>query len=604
MASRTLLTKIICSSNLIVPKRGGCLGLSFLGFGDESFDRTRYFLSRQDFMESAVHETIEGPPSSYLTLGNSIGEWHGKTSRLTAQIYEELVQDYREFVSPKTPLQASARQVEVLVGNLALILARRLARSITQLNTLGDEISIDPSSIEWSINYQLELPKTTDESYGLLMSEEFGELIDYLSVCHHFGLANEVLVGMSGCQAAPESRASQVRLPPLNRGYMALQHLLSSYASNNSISIVSSYLGRVSEIWLSFMLKQPPSLLEVRPEREYRAATREVQLPKQTTSRQKAVFLLRVLAPFSLTEGVEETLEHATSIGFARSPSVIFTSNAFSRDDEFKASLARALPTTKYVVGQHGNNYGVSKLTEICPELNASDSFLSWGWSDDKKIIPFGQIKPLVKGRFPKAPKGVSLFLREDYRFLLQADMHEPNERYFWSVIELCQALNQLKISTKLRLKSTGSVNSAGYLSKSIEAMEFVSIAEDKKSMKQLVSSGMAIVFTYDSTGMLEMGTAGIPFLLFAPDGLGLVRQEFQANYDALRSAGLLSEDPAQAAQLISSWLSASRGQRKIQREAIQDFTKGIAHSPKHKLRALRKILKNANEHVVNSKLD
>jgi len=547
-------------------------------------------------MASADPGAVEVHRSCHLTLGKSIGEWHGKTSSLVAQIYEDLMQDYREFVSPEAPLESSARQVEVLVGNLALFLARRLARSITQLKTLGDEISIDPSSIERSVHYQLEIPKSTDESFKLLMSEEFGEFIDYLSVCHRFGFTNEVLVGMSGCQDALEFRASQVRLPLLTRTYMALQRLLSSFSSNNSISIVSSYLGRVSEIWLSFMLRQPPSLLEVRPEREYREAAREVRLPKQATSRQNAIFLLRVLAPFSLAEGFEETLEHATSIGFARRPSVIFTSNAFSHDDEFKASLARALPTAKYVVGQHGNNYGVSKLTEICPELNASDFFLSWGWVGDKKIIPFGQIKPLVKGKFPKAPKGVSLFIREEYRFLLQADMHEPNEQYFRSVIELCQTLNQLKISTKLRLNPTGSLNSARYISKSIEAMDFVSLAEDKKSMKQLISSGVAIVFTYDSTGMLEMGTAGIPFFLFAPDGLGLVRQKFQANYDSLRSAGLLSEDSAQAGHLISTWISASQVEKNTQRDAIQNFTKGIAHKPKNKLRALRKILENIDE--------
>jgi hypothetical protein len=82
------------------------------------------------------------------------------------------------------------------------------------------------------------------------------------------------------------------------------------------------------------------------------------------------------------------------------------------------------------------------------------------------------------------------------------------------------------------------------------------------------------------------------------------VRQEFQTNYDSLRSAGLLSEDPAQAAQLISTWISASRGERKAQREAIRNFTKGIAHSPKNKLRALRKILKNADEYVAHTRLE
>jgi len=99
------------------------------------------------------------------------------------------------------------------------------------------------------------------------------------------------------------------------------------------------------------------------------------------------------------------------------------------------------------------------------------------------------------------------------------------------------------------------------------------------------------------------MGTAGIPFFLFAPDGLGLVRQEYRANYESLRSAGLLSEEPAQAAQLIHTWISASREERKAQREAIQNFTKGIAHSPKNKLRSLRQILKNADKRIASSNL-
>jgi len=81
--------------------------------------------------------------------------------------------------------------------------------------------------------------------------------------------------------------------------------------------------------------------------------------------------------------------------------------------------------------------------------------------------------------------------------------------------------------------------------------------------MRKLLASGMGIVFGYDSTGMLEVGTAGILFFLFAPDGLGLVRQEYRANYDSLKAADLLSKDPHQATQLISDWLSASLVERK-----------------------------------------
>jgi putative transferase (TIGR04331 family) len=302
---------------------------------------------------------------------------------------------------------------------------------------------------------------------------------------------------------------------------------------------------------------------------------------------------MKILAPSSLSEGYGATLERAYSLGFAKNPSVIFTSNSFDTDDEFKVHLAEALPSAAYVVGQHGNNYGISKITEICPEQHASDLFLSWGWGGEADgIHAFGQIKPALKGRFPSNVRGVTLFLRDEYDVFLQADMHELNRRYFESIRELCCHLNDLQITTHLRLHTSTSSFTRNFLEKAVEKMPFVKISGDRPSMRKLLASGMGIVFGYDSTGMLEMGTAGIPFFLFAPDGLGLVRQEYRANYDSLRSAGLLSEDPAQAAQLISEWITAPKKTRSMHAESLRLFTEGIAHYPKNKLWRLRKVLK------------
>ena len=182
--------------------------------------------------------------------------------------------------------------------------------------------------------------------------------------------------------------------------------------------------------------------------------------------------------------------------------------------------------------------------------------------------------------------------MRDENDFLLQADMHELNRRYFIRVEQLCASLNDLQITTHLRLHTSTSSFTRNFLEKAVEKMPFVKISGDRPSMRKLLASGMGIVFGYDSTGMLEMGTAGIPFFLFAPDGLGLVRQEFQTNYDSLRSAGLLSEDPAQAAQLISEWITAPKQIRRMHTESLRHFTAGIAHYPKNKMWKLCRILR------------
>jgi hypothetical protein len=123
--------------------------------------------------------------------------------------------------------------------------------------------------------------------------------------------------------------------------------------------------------------------------------------------------------------------------------------------------------------------------------------------------------------------------------------------------------LNDLQITTHFRLHTFFFFIYEKFSGKGDLKMPFVAISGDRPSMRKLLASGMGIVFGYDSTGMLEVGTAGILFFLFAPDGLGLVRQEYRANYDSLKAADLLSKDPHQATQLISDWLSASLVERK-----------------------------------------
>jgi hypothetical protein len=86
---------------------------------------------------------------------------------------------------------------------------------------------------------------------------------------------------------------------------------------------------------------------------------------------------------------------------------------------------------------------------------------------------------------------------------------------------------------------------------------------------------------------MLELGTAKIPFFSFLPDGLDLIKPQFQKNYLQLKGAGLLSEDAAEAALLIARWVKWPSTQREKNSEAISRFTEGVAFYPRHKLRKL-----------------
>jgi len=568
---------------------------AFIATDTSSGVSSKFFFSHRNFEASFLEVGTEGLPKSHLSLGASMADWHNKTADLTQSIYLNLIEDSREVFSAGTTNLTSYRTVELLVGNLALLISRRLARSTEQIGILENGYHLDASTRGGIEVMNLEPPWSTEDSYKLLNSKKISDLIDDLSVCRHFGLSNQTLVRTRFADSFLGLRRIQKSNSWLNGSYLKTQKLFARGSSKNSVFISASYLGRFKEVLLSALLKQTPSLLEIRPPTKLGShfSARQTLLLKADSTKAIAFFLMKVLAPWSLREGYGSTLERAYSLGFPKNPAVIFTSNSFDTDDEFKVHLAKALPSASYVVGQHGNNYGISKTTEICPELNASDIFLSWGWvGDEQRIYPFGQIKPALRVRRPNKMRGVTLFLRDELDFFFSADMHELNKRYFRNIEDLCASLNDLQVTTHLRLHTSTSSSTKNFLEKAVEKMPFVAISGDRPSMRKLLTSGMGIVFGYDSTGMLEMGTAGIPFFLFAPDGLGLVRQEYRANYDSLRSAGLLSEDPAQAAQLISEWITAPKKTRSMHAESLRLFTEGIAHYPKNKIWKLRRILK------------
>ncbi|WP_415323593.1 LIC12162 family transferase [Candidatus Pelagibacter sp. Uisw_127] len=93
--------------------------------------------------------------------------------------------------------------------------------------------------------------------------------------------------------------------------------------------------------------------------------------------------------PTCLLEGFKKNLSHAKSLPWPKHPKFIFTSNNFCTDEIFKLYTAmRCEENIKYFVGQHGNIYGTHLEAKNITEIVTSDKFLSWGWKDDKKIIP------------------------------------------------------------------------------------------------------------------------------------------------------------------------------------------------------------------------
>lgn len=121
-------------------------------------------------------------------------------------------------------------------------------------------------------------------------------------------------------------------------------------------------------------------------------------------------------------------------------------------------------------------------------------------------------------------------------------------------------------------------------------------MASNAQSMASLLRDGVGLIFTYDSTGMLELGVSNHSFFAFLPDGLGHVLPEYLVNYEALRQGGLLSSVPSEATFLIQEWVKASRPVEGYE-AAVRNFISGIAVENRHKSRSLKRIVRSASRY-------
>ena len=567
------------------------MSVTFKASDNQTGEKSRYFFSSEDFEASKSFISRDGTCKK-LSLGDSLGDWQEATSSKTETHYENLIADLPVLFADSSGVSGfSERQAEVLLGNLALYTSLRFSRSLCQLTLVPKSEAIDDSVFEQESDISFERPFSSKDAYQLLNSEQFSRLVELVALRVHFDYQEPLVLQIQGAKTP-----NPIKRQGLEKVYLLLQRFFRGSSSGNSISILSSYLGRLQEALLNILVFQAPSFLEIRPETtEYISRGECLTLSGAATEREASLFLLRILAPQALVENFELTLKQAHEMGFPKKPRTVFTSNGFDSDDEFKVHLANALPGAKYVVGQHGVGYGVAKTRDICPELNACDLFLSWGWSSDhEQVRPFGQLKPKVKVNRLEKMRSVTLFLRSEmFSFFLFADMNEPNNKYFGNVIQLAIELDNLGISTNLRVHGATSISRRKFLSSSIADLEHVSIANTREPLQKLLSTGVGAVFTYDSTGMLELGTSGLPFFSFMPDGLDLIRDDFLSNYEALRKEGLLSENPKIAASMISNWMNADGNLRLRHKNALGFFTEGIAHYPSDKLLSLRALLRN-----------
>jgi putative transferase (TIGR04331 family) len=277
--------------------------------------------------------------------------------------------------------------------------------------------------------------------------------------------------------------------------------------------------------------------------------------------------LLKFFIPFVYVEGYKKINIKADSLKWPKNPKFIFTSNSFLHDEVFKFWTAKKVHDgVPYYVGQHGSDYGTRIDSLDYVEFKTCDKFLSWGWKFYKneskvKIKPMFNFKVVEKKINYDISGGLLIIQRSRGSRYTPQDNYYEHILYQRKLFKLVRGLlNNIKSKVVVRLhkrvKSLGSDDAelwSNFLGKS-------SVDVQKESLTNLISKSRLSLFTYDSTGVLELLNLNVPIIGYWDSGHysedNLISSA-KPYYDNLKKANILFYDVDEAIDFINkNWSS------------------------------------------------
>ncbi len=267
--------------------------------------------------------------------------------------------------------------------------------------------------------------------------------------------------------------------------------------------------------------------------------------------------LIEVL-PTCYLEGYVQLVRQTRLLPWPSKPKFIFTSSNFDMDEVFKVWTAQKVEEGyKYFIGQHGNLYG-TWIYHNCdiPEFSTPDKFISWGWGNgNPKIVPAFIFKTVNQKQVKKVSQGGLLLIeRCIYNRLATYDRYINHDIYqkeqFRFVDSLPENIQQLLTVRLFRHKLGNQSWSDEQRWKDYDP----SIKLDLGSINiwKIIRKNRLTVFSYDSTGFLEMLSLNMPTISFWNGLFDEILPEAIPYYELLKDAGILWETPEDAAEFIT----------------------------------------------------
>ncbi len=520
-------------------------------------------------------------------------------------LYEELLQELSAQLNTLHGVQYSLRYWRILVGpwlgNFVQILFDRwtmLEQAVKGYSIAGAQIlDVTPEAL---------IPNDMGHFVNIFGGDEWNEMI-YGQLLQNWSAVPVAKVQASGAQMAPPPLQALTITRRLKR---KMAHAVSTasrwFVREDEAFFISTYLpikrdwklqwsmGQIPKLWRAF---PPPHADVVWEKRQWKmgqagaddfAAIARAMIPKHI--------------PVSYLEGYSALQSFCRDLPWPKRPQLIFTSNSYNSDDVFKAWAAeKADSGVPFVVGQHGGMFGVARwIVDEDHQVAISDSWLSWGWEDEKnpRVKPAGNFK--MAGRnLGWDPKGGALMVemtQQRYSCTMHSSpMASQWLGYFEDQCRFVEALPKaLREQLLVRLYS----HDCGWDQKQRWQDRFPQICLDDGMIPiaGLIEKSRIYISTYNATTFLESLAMDIPTIMFWNPNHWELRDSAIPYFEKLKEVGVFHESPESAAcQMARVWddVAGWWTQSDVQ-EARLSFCKRFSRVPNNPIQTLMAALQDA----------
>ena len=366
--------------------------------------------------------------------------------------------------------------------------------------------------------------------------------------------------------------------------------------------IINSYLPLIQEFRLELYLGQFPQWwitpkldLKQSADLELRARLAGKLTTGSQDNVENAIYsLLFELLPLCYLEGFSSLLSLVEELRWPKRPKFIFTSNNYDSDEVFK--LWAAIKTEEgvpYIIGQHGNNYRTSRYANPSVEEESCDVFITWGRSDNEpRYAQAFNFKTVGKSQINTKTKD-KLLLVELASAANRSFDGSSFETYFNDQKLFVNSLGRKPRQNLMVRLYQPHVFTAGNELVRWHAFDINIKIDAYSEFWKLANQSRLLVFSYDSTGVLEALALNLPLIAFWQDGLDHLRDNAKPFYEEMIQAGIFHLNPESAAHKVNEvwgdiddwWMTA-----KVQ-NAREAFCSQYSRTSKKPIRDLKKIL-------------